>query len=247
MNPTSFTGHELPVLMYHRLVTQASGTDRFSLQVTVDDFERQLDWLQKWGHTPVTFQDLDGDLPRKPLILTFDDGYEDNYFNLFPILKRRGVKAVVYVLGDRSIRRNEWDILQGEPALNLLTDEQVVEMGRSGFVEIGSHSMTHAKLTELPGEVLRRQVEDSKKSLEKLLGTPVGSFAYPYGYVNPAVKEAVGRAGYRFGLAVHSGPTAFNQDLLEIRRHAIGPRTHRWKYWKQTSGWYFRYRKIFRP
>ncbi|HET9870599.1 MAG TPA: glycosyltransferase, partial [bacterium] len=123
--------HELPVLMYHRLAQRAPETSRFNLHVTAADFEDQLAWLKGWGFTPVTFGDLaQKRAPRKPVILTFDDGYEDNYQNLFPLLKKHGVRAVVYLLGDRSIRRNEWDIPKGEPEAALLNDAQVREMAQ---------------------------------------------------------------------------------------------------------------------
>ncbi len=233
--------------MYHRLVAEKSGFDRFNLQVAREDFERQLIWLKRWGFTPVTFEDiLQKPLPRKPVLLTFDDGYEDNYLNLFPLLQKYEVKAVVYVLGDRSVRRNEWDIPQGEPELNLLSDAQALEMSQSGWVEFGAHSMTHQKLTEAAPDESRRQIFDAKKSLESLLGKPVVSFAYPYGYVNEEVKKTVSEAGYSFGVAVHSGPTAFFEDPFEIRRLQVFPQTSAWDYWRKTSGFYLRYRKIFR-
>ena len=137
-----------------------------------------------------------------------------NYLHLFPLLKKHQVKAVVYLLGDRSVLRNEWDIPQGEPALNLLNDAQVSEMSQSGWVEFGAHSMTHQKLTEAAPDERRRQIFDAKKSLESLLGKSVVSFAYPYGSVNEEVKKTVGEAGYSFGVAVHSGPTAFSRIQL---------------------------------
>jgi peptidoglycan/xylan/chitin deacetylase (PgdA/CDA1 family) len=243
-----YARHELPVLMYHRLVDRAPDYTKFDLHVTTADFEQQLIWLQRWGFTPVTFGDLmEKPAPRKPIVLSFDDGYEDNYLNLLPLLKKYQVKAVLYILGDRSVRRNEWDIPKGEPAVPLLSDAQVLEMSESGWVEFGAHSMTHQKLTEASSDEARRQVEDSKKSLEKLLGKPLLSFAYPYGSVNESVKRTVREAGFSFGIAVGTGPTRFSADPMEIRRVPMAPKTSRFEYLKKTSGFYLRYRKIFHP
>jgi peptidoglycan/xylan/chitin deacetylase (PgdA/CDA1 family) len=240
--------YELPVLMYHRLVTQAPDFTKFDLCVTVQDFEKQLLWLKAWGFTPVTFQDLAGPvLPAKPIVLTFDDGYEDNYLNLLPLLKKHRVKVVVSILGDRALRQNEWDIPKGEPAVPLLNDAQILEMAASGWVEFGAHSMTHQRLTEASPEQVLRQVEDSKQSLETLLKNPVLSFTYPYGSVNEAIKQAVREAGFNFGLAVGTGPARFSEDLMEIRRIPMVPQTSRWEFFKKTSGFYLRYRKIFHP
>jgi peptidoglycan/xylan/chitin deacetylase (PgdA/CDA1 family) len=234
--------------MYHRLVTQAPDENKFDLCVTVKDFEQQLLWLKALGFTMVTFSDLiEKPAPAKPLMITFDDGYEDNYLNLFPLLKKHQVKVVAYLLGDRSVRRNEWDIPKGGPAVPLLTDAQVLEMAGSGFVEVGAHSMTHQRLTEVSLQEVRRQVEDSKKSLENLLGKPLLSFAYPYGSLNEAVKQAVREAGFRFGVAVGTGPTGFSADLFEIRRIPVPPKISWWDLFRKTSGFYLRYRKIFHP
>ena len=248
MNQVNYPRHELPILMYHRLVIQAPDYTKFDLCVTAQDFEEQLLWLKAWGFTSVTFEDLaEKPAPAKPIVIIFDDGYEDNYLNLFPLLKKHQVKAVISILGDRTLRQNEWDIPKGDPAVPLLNDAQVLEMAESALVEFGAHSMTHQRLTEASSDEIRRQVEDSKKSLESLLEKPVLSFTYPYGSVNEAVKQAVREAGFSFGLAVGTGPTRFSADLFEIRRIPMVPKTSRWQYFKKTSGFYLRYRKIFHP
>lgn len=234
--------------MYHRLVIQAPDDNKFDLCVTAEDFEKQILWLKAWGFTPVTFGDLvEKPIPSKPIILTFDDGYEDNYLNLFPLLKKHQVKVAAYILGDRSIRRNEWDIPKGGIEVRLLNDAQVLEMAASGLVEFGAHSMTHQRLTEASPWEVKSQVEDSKKSLESLLGKPLLSFAYPYGSLNEGVKQAVREAGFSFGIAVGTGPARFSADLFEIRRIPVPPTISKWDLFRKTSGFYLRYRKIFHP
>lgn len=236
--------HELPVLMYHRVVEKDLAGSKYNVYVTRETLEEQFQFLKVRGYETITFGDLlTRRVPEKPVILTFDDGYEDNYHHLLPLLKKYGMKAVVYLLGDRKHKTNFWDVPQGEPEAALLREKQIKEMSRSGLVEFGAHSMNHVKLTGLkPGEI-RKEVEGSKEALEKLLGKPVISFAYPYGDLNDEVKRITAEAGYSFGVAVKGQFTRFSEDLMEIRRVHMFPRTGLFDFWKKTSGFYHRYRK----
>src|SRR3989442_11286266 len=141
--------------MYHRIVVKKSLSHDHWTCVHIDDFRRQLGLLDRWRFTPITFQDyrlfLQGELslPRKPVILTFDDGYLDTYTTAFPLLQEFGVKAVVFVLADRRIRTNFWDRHFNLPHAALMERHHVIEMHEAGW-EIGSHSLSHADLTQLP-------------------------------------------------------------------------------------------------
>ena len=237
--------HEIPVLMYHRVVEKAVTNSKYNVFITKADLESQLQSLKNRGFDTVTFEDL---LARrvglKPVILTFDDGYDDNYLNLFPLLKKYGMKAVIYLLGNRRHRNNFWDIPQGEPEAPLLREKQIREMDESGRVEFGAHSMDHARLTELKPAGIEKQVAGSRKALEAFLKKPVVSFAYPYGLFNPMVKKITAQAGFRFGIAVDNGPVRFGEDLMEIRRVHMPVHTSPFGFWKKTSGFYHRYRKL---
>lgn len=237
--------HEIPVLMYHRVVAKAPDFTKFNLHITREDLEEQLLSLKERGFTTVGFEDLlSRRLPEKPVILTFDDGYEDNHRYLMPALRKTGMKAVLYALGNRKHRTNFWDVPKGEPEARLLGDAQLREMAKSGLVEVGAHSLNHVDLRKLGEAGIRKETEGAKRSLEDLLGKPVVSFAYPYGFVDEEVKRLTREAGYTFGIAVNSGPTRFRDDLMEIRRVHIFPRTSPFEYRKKTSGWYLRYRKL---
>jgi peptidoglycan/xylan/chitin deacetylase (PgdA/CDA1 family) len=237
--------HEIPVLMYHQVVEKAPAVSKYNIHVTRSNLEKQLRFLQARGFQPITFEDLmTRRIPAKPVILTFDDGYENNYHQLLPLLRQYQMKAVVYVLGNRKHRNNFWDIPQGEPEAALLKDSQIREMSESGLVEFGAHSLNHARLTLLKPEEVRREVEGSKASIEKVLGKEVLSFAYPYGLYNDEVKKITREAGYTFGIAVKSPFTRFGEDLMEIRRVHMFPDTSLPDLWKKTSGFYHRYRKL---
>ncbi len=215
---------ELPVLMYHRVVREAPALSKFDIYVTRDQLERQFQSLKARGFETVTFGDLLGpNVPPKPVILTFDDGYEDNYYNLFPLLKKYGMKAVVYILGNRRHKTNYWDLDKGEPEAPLLTAAQIREMSASGLVEFGSHSLNHTRLTDLKAAGARREIEGSRKVLEKFLRKPVLSFAYPYGVHNAEIRKMTAKAGYAFGVSVDGRYSRFGGDLFEIKRIPISP------------------------
>ncbi len=237
--------HEIPVLMYHRVAEKAPASSKYNIYITRKNLEKHFQFLKVRGFEPITFEGLmTRRVPPKPVLLTFDDGYEDSYSQLLPLLRQYQMKAVVYILGNRKHRNNFWDIPQGEPEAALLKEKQIQEMSQSGLVEFGAHSLNHARLTLLKPEEARKEIEGSKKSIEKLLGKPVISFAYPYGLFNEEIKKMTKEAGYSFGIAVKGRFTRFGEDLMEIRRVHMFPNTSILDLWKKTSGVYHRYRKL---
>ncbi len=236
---------EVPVLTYHRVLPVAPQGSKFNVYVTVDELERQLTQLKRRGFQFVTFKDIaQGLKPTKPIILTFDDGYEDNYLYLLPLLKKHNAKAVIFVLADDALTNNRWDIELGEPEAALMSSEQIDECHLSGHVEIASHGLSHRRLTTLTDDEINFEVSASKQRLEALINDEVVSFAYPYGDCDQRVSQAVAAAGYRFGVATISGPVKMADDLMRIRRITMFPKTDGFKFWKKTSGWYLRYCKI---
>ena len=210
----------IKVLMYHRIVEKVEFVKNHWTCVTVDDFHRHLELLTRWGFTAITFEDyrlfLEGalNLPRHPVIITFDDGYKDTYDLAYPLLQEYGMKAVVFVLGDRTIKTNYWDQTLGMKEAQLLGPEEIDQMFQSG-IEIGAHSTTHPKLTMIPKEKAWEEISQSKTLLEAQLGAPVRSFCYPYGMVNNTVKQLVRDAGFSIGCSVDSGPVSFGEDQFE--------------------------------
>lgn len=225
---------EPKVLMYHRIVDDKSLSNQQDTCLHVDDFERHLTLLNQFGYTPITFRDYklssEGKLrlPKKPVILTFDDGYEDVYRLAYPLLKEQGMKAVIFVLGDRSIRYNSWDANSpGISKARLMNDRQIKELHSQGF-EIGAHTLSHSDLLTMEYSERYNEVYKSKLILEALLNSKIISFSYPYGLVNTEIKDLVEEAGYQFGCSVFSGPAEFGDDLHEIRRIAIHNSTTAW-------------------
>jgi peptidoglycan/xylan/chitin deacetylase (PgdA/CDA1 family) len=203
----------VPILMYHYIRVNPDPRDALggALSVTPDDFSAQMDWLARSGYHPIDLDDLRGyllanaTLPAKPVVISLDDGYSDLYTAAYPVLKRHQFKAVAYVVTG----------FLGRPSN--VTSQQVVEMNANG-IEIGSHTVTHPDLTKLPPNELKRQLDDSKVTLEALLGHPVLDFCYPSGAENPAVVQAVQAAGYQSATTTHSGTGHSAADRYEWTR-----------------------------
>ena len=189
---------KVPILMYHH-VEVAPIVSNF--RVSASKFEDELRLLHDWGYTTITTTMLvnaiqqGAELPPRPIILTFDDAWEDNYTVAFPIMKKYGFTGVLYI---------PYTYIGAE---GCLTADQLKEMVAAGW-EIGSHSLSHPDLNTMPQERLRAEIVDSRKKLEGLLGVPILTFAYPYGDVGSTTVEYVKFANYIAAM----GATGFTAD-----------------------------------
>ena len=161
----------IPVLMYHRVVPAVPTNSRHGIWVTAHSFEQNLVSLKQRGYSSITFEQyrlfLTGEftLPVKPIILTFDDGYEDNYMYAFPLLKKFGFSAVIFLVADSTRQTNFWDI--DEPQVQLVNKKQIREMVAAG-IEFGSHTVTHPNLSQCSPEQMRKEFVESKQAIEQL-------------------------------------------------------------------------------
>jgi peptidoglycan/xylan/chitin deacetylase (PgdA/CDA1 family) len=181
------SNNHLPILMYHAISADGSVPETSSLEhaVTARDFRDQLDAIVSGGYHTITLDDLE--LPfsaPKPTLITFDDGHVSDFTIAAPELSRRNLHAVFFVI---------WSYL-GQPGY--LTRDQVVELRRDGF-EIGSHGLTHTRLTQVSPAEASNEVLESKRRLEDLLQEPIAGLALPFGHYNDAVLHAAWAAGYR--------------------------------------------------
>ena len=217
----------IKVLMYHRIVDDRQECKDHWTSVHVQDFRRQLEFLDRWGYTAITtedyllFRENRLSLPKKPVIITFDDGYLDTYQYAFPLLREFGMRAIVFVLGDRTVDTNNWDnTIRGIKESPLMDDEQIIDMHEAGF-EIGAHTMTHANLPTISEDEALFEIEASKDGLEDMLDAKIRSFSYPYGLVNENAKRIVQDVGFEMAYSVGSGPALFGKDIYETRRTTI--------------------------
>ncbi|WP_346353784.1 polysaccharide deacetylase family protein [Azotosporobacter soli] len=199
----------VPVLLYHRV-----GLEKDDLTVSVEHFRRDMAFLQREGYNTLSLaqvrrrlQDKDAKLPDRPVMITFDDGYLDNYTNAFPILQQYGLTASFYIIAG---------MLQDAERIS---PAQIKEMQRAGM-DFGSHTMTHRPLAELTQSEAVAELAHSRDELEQLLGQAVHFVAYPCGSYSEKTLELAAQSGYCGGFSTRSGFTTFS-DQLAIRRIPI--------------------------
>ena len=238
--------YEMPIIMYHRVVDSPDEVGVHGTYVTKELFKKHMQVLKDNGYRTVTFKELAEDhlltkrfdKGNKFVVLTFDDGYEDNYRVMFPILKEFGAKAVIFLLSES--KYNEWDVNNPhnpEKRFDLMSEEQVKEMA-AYRVEFRAHTKTHPYLSSLPIEEAREQIVQCKQKLEQTYGQQFITFAYPYGDLNDEVKSEVRKAGFTFAVSTDSGEINVDSDLFQIRRIGIFPRNSMLTFRRKISGYY---------
>jgi peptidoglycan/xylan/chitin deacetylase (PgdA/CDA1 family) len=189
------------VLMYHSVEPYVE--DPYQVTVHPYRFERQMRWLRERGLRGTSVGDLvragRAGRTRRLVGLSFDDGYADFASYVMPVLARYGFGATVFVIAGRLGGENGWD--RPGPRKALMTADQVRRAAAAG-IEIGSHSLTHARLPDLAGDDLAGEIRDSRAVLTRLTGREVGGFCYPYGAAGAREVDAVRDAGYGYACAV---------------------------------------------
>ncbi|MDC5153578.1 polysaccharide deacetylase family protein [Acinetobacter baumannii] len=217
------------VLMYHMVRDHINGAKFNKLRVKPAEFEKQVAWMKAQGFHFVTMHELQenwGKHPAKTVAITFDDGYLDNLQNAYPILEKYQAKATIYVVVDRHDR--DWSTYKkahhnsGELAREpKLSDEQVRFLAKSGLVEIGSHTMTHANLDKLTDEECLQELGQSKQQLEQMIDQPVTSFAYPFGIYSQRDVELAKQVGYCNAVTTKEGIDTAQPDFMQLQRIKI--------------------------
>ena len=203
-------GPKILVLNYHQVQTANS-----ALAVAEKDFEAQMNYLSSNGYVSITpdelYKGLNGEieLPPKPVLITFDDGYVDNYTNAFPILKYYGMRATIFVI---PAFVGKYD--------NYLTWEQLREMEENG-ITVESHTMNHYKLEELPDDEIRSELLNSKQLLEEKLGHPVEFLAYPTGTYNLHIAGIAKAVGYKGAYTIKYGNVDLGSNFYALERVPI--------------------------
>ncbi len=194
------------VLMYHKIARPARGTNLPALYVHPQRFARQMDELLAAGAVGVPFADLtaEGSHGGNRFCLTFDDGFRNVFDHALPILRKRGLRSIQFIVGSLIGREDAWDRVIGEPPQPLMDDAQIRECLAAGQ-DIGSHTLTHPHLTQISRERARAEIFDSKKLLEDRFGREIRHFCYPYGDYDEATRDLVGEAGYASACTVEFG------------------------------------------
>lgn len=160
-------------------------------------------------------------LPRRALVLTFDDAYENFAEHAWPVLERHRLPAIVYAISGYLGRRAEWFAKDpGRPIPRLLSGARLRELHAAGAM-IGSHTVDHLRLAELSPAQQRRQLADSRAALEDLLGAPVVHLCYPFGSFNATTLELAAECGYRSAVTCLRGAATPQDHPLALPRKAI--------------------------
>ncbi|MDZ7270088.1 MAG: polysaccharide deacetylase family protein [candidate division KSB1 bacterium] len=188
-------------------------------RVTPRAFAAQMSYLSRGGFVcrlptlPTPVQDKSG--PRE-ICITFDDGYQCVYDYAYPIMESMQLRGTVFVIAGYVGKTNAWDVRLSKPVRHMGWGE-LGALVRSGW-EIGSHSMTHAALSFLSPERLRKEVGDSKLLLEDRLGCPIRAFSYPFGVLDERLVDKVREAGYQVAFAMYVPPRLRRAGLSPFNR-----------------------------
>jgi peptidoglycan/xylan/chitin deacetylase (PgdA/CDA1 family) len=222
--------YSVPVLMYHSI---NEGAENSRLIVSRDTFEKQMHFLTKYNYGVLTMDEYTdllktGKKPaRRSVVITFDDGYLDNYVNAYPVLKKYNIPAIIFVVVNWIGKESMMDL------------RQVRQLSDDPLIEIGSHGMSHCPLDEVDEAKAVREIKQSKLELESKLNTAVNYLCYPCGVFSPFIKKVAKSAGYKAALATHPDARTALDDAFAIRRIRISQSSdNMFIFWAQVSGYY---------
>lgn len=225
-----------PILMYHYINDEEPFKSR--LGVSPKSFEKQMRFLREHNYNILTLEELanlitqKNKIPLKTVVITFDDGYLDNYTNAFPILKKYNIPAAIFVVINRIGKRLGHD--------DYMNWEQIRELSESGLITIGSHSMNHPNLSEVESEdTLKYEIFESKKTLEETLKKRVDFFSYPFGGINTKARGLAVLAGYKACVGTNFPKDYPRNDLYALKRVRISENSKNlFIFWIESSGFY---------
>lgn len=219
------TGASVPVLMYHEVSPSPHPAFR-RYTVTVRDFTRQMRWLAACGYETVDLDALrrarlgQGMLPKRPVVITFDDGFQGSVDHAVPVLRAHRFTAVFYLVAGLMGETSRWLLPELGMVLPLMRWDTARALAADGF-HCGAHSLTHPRLAGLDASRCRAELADARRRLEDELSRPVVHLAYPYGSFDAAVQQSAAEAGYVTACSTRPGLSEPGDDLLALRRVTV--------------------------
>ncbi|URZ07199.1 polysaccharide deacetylase family protein [Clostridium felsineum] len=197
----------IPILMYH-WIEDGKGDE---LKVSKEKFKSEMEIVKQSGYTPISFDELYEFMNNKkpfsikPILITFDDGYEDNYVNAYPVLKELGFKATIFTITD---------LINTCP---YLSDKEIVELSKNN-IAVESHAASHSKLSLLSYDNQYSELKRSKERLEGILHKQEYYLAYPFGKYNKDTMEIAKKLGYRLAACTKEGNASLSDGFYELKR-----------------------------
>lgn len=218
-----------PILMYHSVDDQWTKT---KLSVSPEQFREQMKFLRDKRYNVISLEKLVDlinsrkRIPHRTVVVTFDDGNENNYTNAFPVLKEYKIPATIFLVSDWIGKKN------------FLNTGQIKEMSEAG-IEFGSHSKTHASLSEISGRKLEDEIFLSKNAIEAVLGDYVTTFCFPFGDRNPEVRPLLVQVMYEAACVTFPRDDSIKIDPYELKRIKVSPGPYNLLVFRiKTSGYY---------
>ena len=208
---------KIPTVIYHSVRSHVAGESKYQdlYDVTPELLDQELSYIEENGYHPILMRDVDAywrgatsTFPAKPIILSFDDGWKNQFEYAYPLLTKHHMKAVFYIFTNPlDHKKSHW-----------MSWEDIRALDAAGM-EIGGHTRTHPILTKIAHDnnKLDYEISEPKRIIEQQLGHPIISFAYPFGAKNEAVEVAVARAGYMTARTTISG--VWNDPLHRLEFH----------------------------
>ncbi len=215
----------VPIFAYHEVSPEPHpGFRRYT--VTVREFARQMRWLAARGYQTIDMDALarartaGAALPRRPVLITFDDGFQGCADHAVPVLEAHGFTAVFYLVTGLVGETSRWMAGEIGVDLPLMSWDTVRALANAGF-QCGVHTVTHARLTSLQPARCRVELSAARHRLETELGRPAVHLAYPFGAYDPAVQASAAEAGYVTACSTRAGLSGADDDLMALRRVTV--------------------------
>ena len=227
--------YTVPILIYHNI-----GYEKGSFFVSPESFAKQMEYIKKNGYEVITLDELvrsikdKKSLKRNRVVITFDDGYKDNFEYAYPVLKRFGFPATIFLVTDFIGREFTGE---GKEFMNW---DDVVAMSKDQ-ISFGGHTKNHFYLGDVKDEAVAfEQIIGSKMAIKQKINMPVDYFCYPSGGFNNRVKELVAQAGYQGACTTNRGFAKFNRDVYELKRIKAtnSDASKPFSFWAKLSGYY---------
>ena len=223
-NRREFAAVRCPILLYHRFVPQASDLARYPgtetiFTITAERFDEQIRYIKDQGYEPIGLQDLfafltrKAPLPRKPILITVDDGWTSNFDIMIPILQKHGVRAAFFITTSPSA----WIYRKFEGLDRPWSREDLRRAAAAGY-EIGSHSVTHPYLIDLDDAAIRAEFADSKRFIEEATGRPCPFLSIPGNFYDERIRRIAEECGYQAVFTANVGSAHAATDLWDIPR-----------------------------
>jgi peptidoglycan/xylan/chitin deacetylase (PgdA/CDA1 family) len=210
-----------PILTYHHIGPRPGGVRLKGLYVSAKLFAQQTAELKAAGFETNSLDAISvRNFRPNQIVLTFDDGFVDVFENALPVFRQHGFSSIQFLVADLLGKTSEWQKISGEIPGKLMNKAQIKDWLESGQY-IGSHTLTHPRLTQIPSSQAREEILGSKKKLEDIFSRPIEHFCYPYGDWNSTVRDIVVEAGYKSACITKFGVNTTETDSFALKRITV--------------------------